>query len=84
MALEQAQADRGTAMSILKNLDGIVANFKIFFKELEDFKDAVVAEPQRKAELEAYFDNCECTMNWAELVSKYQKYKAIYDNLPEE
>ena len=79
MPLEQAQADRGTAISILKNLDGIVANFKIFFKELEDFKDAVVAEPSRKAELEAYFDNCECTMNWAELVAGYTKFKAIHD-----
>lgn len=79
MTLEQAQADRGTVMSILQNLSGLVANFKIFFKELEDFKDEVVAEPQRKAELEAYFDNCECTMNWDEIVAKYVKFKNIHD-----
>lgn len=79
MTLEQAQADRGTALSLLNNLNSLVANFKIFFKELEDFKNDVVADSQRKAELEAYFDNCECTMCWDNLVASYQEFKRIND-----
>ena len=79
MAIKQAQADRGTALSFLSNLDGVVANFKIFFKELEGFKNDVVADSQRKDELEAYFDNCECTMSWDNLVSAYQEFKRIND-----
>ena len=79
MDLKETQADRGTALSLIENLRRLVANFKIFFKEFEDFKNEVVADTQRKAALEAYFDNCECTMSWDELVSTYQKFKAISD-----
>lgn len=79
MALKQAQIDRGTSLSLISNLNGIVDNFKIFFKELEDFKDEVVADTQRKNELEAYFTNCECTMSWDDLVTAYQKFKKIRD-----
>lgn len=79
MTLQQAQADRGKAISVLENLEEIVNNFRFSFKELEDFKDEVVADPARKAELENYFNNCECTMNWAELVAKYLKFKAIHE-----
>jgi len=84
MTIEEAQAGRNTSLSLLKNLSGVVANFKIFFKELEDFKNDVVADPQRKAELEAYFTNCECTMTWNELVTAYVKFKKIHDAVEEE
>lgn len=80
MANEQAWIDMRTLISMDTNLNQQVANFKIFFEELKAFKEEVLDDPERKAELKKLIDE---HPNWtmAKINNKYQEHKTIYDYL---
>lgn len=81
MAIKQAQIDRNTALSVIGNIKGTLANFKIFFEEFDKLKTDVFADQQRKDAVIVYFTNCDCEYEWDDIVSKYQEFKTIYEYL---
>ena len=83
MSIKQAQLDRGTALSSIQNLEGTLANFKIFFEGFKELKDEVFADNERKEAIINYFNNCDCDYSWSDIVSKYSEFKEIYDYLIE-
>ena len=83
MTIQQAQADRKTALNVIQNLKGTLANFKIFFEEFDKLKTDVFAEQERKDAVIAYFTNCDCEYEWDDVVTEYQKFKTIYEYLNE-
>jgi len=83
MDKKQALTDRRTALSVVSNLEGTLANFKIFFEELEKLKVDIFAKTERKDDIISYFTNCDCDFSWEDIVVKYQEFKKIYDYLKE-
>lgn len=83
MTIKQAQIDRNTALNVIGNLRGTLANFKIFFGELDRLKTDIFADQQRKDAVIAYFTNCDCDYEWSDVVTQYQEFKTIYDYLGE-
>ncbi len=70
-------------ISMDTNLEQQIANYKIFFEELKKFKEEVIDDPERKAELKILIDE---KPNWSmnKITTKYTAHKAIYDFLTEE
>lgn len=80
MADEKAWADRATMISLFSNLNGCLENFKISAKEIEKFKNEVLDDPVRLAEMKKLIDE---DPNWdlQKIQDKYNEFKAIYDYL---
>ena len=80
MANEQAWIDRYTMISLFQNLKSCVDNFIIYAKELNKFKNEVMDDPVRLAEMKKLIDE---DPKWEiqDLIDKYNEYKTIYDYL---
>lgn len=80
MADEQAWTDRYTMISLFQNLNGCIANFIIFAKELNKFKNEVMDDPDRLAEMKKLIDE-DPKWTLADIQTKYSEFKTIYDYL---
>lgn len=80
MANDTAWGDRSTLLSLNQNLNQCLANYKIFFEELQKFKEEVMDNPARKDELKKLINEME---DWsvAKINNKYQEFKTIYEHL---
>lgn len=82
MATDQALADVKTIISINQGLSRLVANLKISFENLKEFKEEVLDDPERRAELKELIDVWpDWSMN--KITTSHKEYKAIYDYLKE-
>lgn len=77
---KQAWTDKNTIVSLNSNLEQSLANYNIFFEEFKKFKEEVMDDPERKADLKALID---LLPGWSmnKITTKYTAYKAIYDYL---
>lgn len=83
MASDEAWKDMSTLFSLDRNLNQCLANYKIFFEELKRFKEDVMDDPERKAELKKLIDeHLAWTMN--KITTKYSAHKTIYEYLTKE
>ena len=82
MANKIAWTDRGTLISLNQNLNQCLENYKIFFKELERFKEEVIDDPERIDELKKLINEME---DWSvsKINNKYSAHKTIYEYLME-
>jgi hypothetical protein len=82
MANDTAWADRSTLLSLNQNLGQCLANYKIFFKELEKFKQEVMDNQERKDEFKKLINEME---GWSvsKINNKYSEHKTIYEYLME-
>lgn len=80
MADIKAWEDRATMISLFQNLKGCVDNFIIYGKETEKFKNEVLDDPVRLAEMKKLIDE---DPRWTlqDIQNKYNEFKAIYDYL---
>ncbi|GAH48216.1 unnamed protein product [marine sediment metagenome] len=80
MADEYAWKDREMMISLFRNLQRCIDDFKKFAKEVEKFKLGVLDHPARLAELKKLIDE---DPNWTldDIRAKYDEFKAVYDYL---
>ena len=80
MADEFAWKDRDLMISLFKNLQRCLDDFKGFAKKMHKFKMGVLDNPTRLAELKKLIDE---DPNWtpASIQAKYDELKIIYDYL---
>lgn len=79
-ATEQAWTDQRTISSLHTQLDQCVANYKIFFEELQKFKEEVMDDAERKADLKLVID-IKPGVSMNKITTKYGAHKTIYDYL---
>lgn len=80
MANETAWTDRYTMISLFQNLQGCIDNFIIYAKETNKFKNEVMDDPARLAEMKKLIDE-DPKWTLADIQTKYQEFKTIYDYL---
>ena len=80
MADERAWIDRYTMISLFQNLQGCIDNFIIYAKELNKFKNEVMDDPARLAEMKKLIDE-DPKWTLADIQTKYNEFKTIYDYL---
>ena len=80
MANLQAWQDRKTIIILFHNLQSSLKDFKDYAKDAEKFKNDVMDDPARLAEMKKLIDE---DPKWEiqDLIDKYNEYKAIYDYL---
>lgn len=80
MADKYAWMDRERMISLFKNLERCLEDFKAFAREAEKFKMGVLDNPGRLAELKKLIDEDD---NWtlASIQAKYDEFKTIYEYL---
>lgn len=81
-ATEQAWTDQRTISSLHTQLERCVANYKIFFEELQKFKEEVMDDAERKADLKLVID-IKPGVSMNKITAAYNAHKAIYDYLKE-
>ena len=83
MADERAWTDRYTMISLFQNLQSCIDNFIIYAKETDKFKNDVLDDSARLAEMKKLIDE-DPRWTLADIQTKYNKYKTIYEYLMEE
>lgn len=80
MANCTAWTDRSRLLSMFQGLQQCLDNYIIFAKELNVFKNEVLGDATRKAEMKKLIDE---DPDWtlAKIQEKYNDFKAIYDYL---
>ena len=83
MAKDQAFTDEKTIRALDEQLSRALANFGIHFKQLKEYKEEALGDPERKAAMKVLIDLRE---GWSmtKITTKYNKYKKVYDFLIEE
>lgn len=80
MADIQAWNDRSKLLNMFQGLQGCLENFIIFAKELNIFKNEVLDDVTRKAEMKKLIDE-DPDWDFTKILNKYNQFKDIFDYL---